>query len=510
MRSQVGNPDSFSIALFLLFIILSGFITYWAAKKTKTTDEFFSAGGNITGFQNGLALAGDFISASSFLGFTGLIVLCGFDSFIYIVGGLMGWPLLLFLVAEPLRNLGKYTFTDALITRFSEKPIRTASSISSLVIIIFYMITQMVGAGTLIKLIFGIDYLLAEILVGTVMIGYVLFGGMLATTWVQIIKAVLLLIGSAILVVLVLSEFDFNPLLLFKEVGVIYGDSLLRPGNLYLNPWEAVSVGIAFMFGTVGLPHLLMRFYTVANPKAARMSVFYATTVIGIFYLFVIIMGFGALVLVGQETIRSLDKGGNVSALLLAEVTGGTPLLGFIAAVTFSTILAVVAGLTLSGAAAISHDLWVGVIRKGPVSSKEQLLVARITTVGLGILSVILGIAFQGQNVTVLVGLAFAIAGSATFPALILCLYWRRHTTQGAVASMVFGTLGSVLLIVLSPTVMVDVFHCSTAIFPLKSPAILTIPASFIIGIIVSLLTKDKKALDAYAQVQSKMVVGHS
>jgi len=366
----------------------------------------------------------------------------------------------------------------------------------------------MVGAGNLIRLLFGLNYETAVVIVGAVMLAYVLFGGMLATTWVQIVKAVLLVGGAFILTVLVLAQFSFSPIALFSAAAAKYGDAVLAPGKLVSNPWDAISLGLALMFGTAGLPHILMRFYTVPDAKAARTSVFYATAFIGFFYLLTFVLGFGAMVLVGHDAIRAVDPGGNMAAPLLAEVVGGSGFLGFIAAVAFATILAVVAGLTLSGAAALSHDLWVHVFRHGHADDKEQLRVARAATLVLGVLAITLGILFKGQNVAFMVGLAFAIAASANFPALFLSMFWRGFTTAGAVASMTTGTGAALLLIYLSPTIQIDVLKNTAAIFPLKNPALVTVPLSFAVGILVSLLRPEAKAAVGFDEVESRALLG--
>lgn len=492
--TSIGATNPVAIGFFLVFISITLGITYWAARKTKTTEQFFAAGRSISPGQNGWALAGDYMSAASFLGIAGLVSTTGFDGLIYSTGWLVGWPVVLFLIAEPLRNLGRYTFADVVALHRRQKPIRVAAAIGTLATVIFYLIAQMVGAGSLIKLMFGLRYETAVIVVGAVMILYVLVGGMIATTWVQIVKAVLLLSGAFLLAMLVLARFGMSPTALFAAAADKYGAGVLAPGKQVANPWDAVSLGMALMFGTAGLPHILMRFFTVPDAKAARQSVFYATGIIGTFYLLTFILGFGAMVLVGPEAIKAIDKGGNMAAPLLAEFLGGRPFLGFIAAVAFATILAVVAGLTLSGAAALSHDLWVSVWRKGDANAREQLRVAKIATVALGIVAVLLGITFKGQNVAFMVSLAFAIAASGNFPALVLAIFWRRATTSGLVASMVLGTLLTLTLIGLSPTIQVDILKHGTAWFPLKNPAIITIPLSFLIGIIGSLLTAETDA----------------
>ena len=356
---------------FFIFIALSLGVTYVAARRTRSADHFYTAGGSVTGLQNGLALAGDYMSAASFLGIAGLVALSGFDGLIYSIGFLVGWPVVMFLIAEPLRNLGKYTFADVVAFRLRQAPVRVAAAIGSLAVVSFYLIAQMVGAGNLIRLLFGFEYEFAVVIVGVVMLAYVLFGGMMATTWVQIIKAVLLLSGAFLLAVMALSRFGFSPLALFRAASDQYGAAVLAPGRLVSNPFDAMSLGLALMLGTAGLPHILMRFYTVKDAKTARLSVSYATAFIGFFYLLTFILGFGAMVLVGQPAIRAIDAGGNMAAPLLAKAVGGDAFLGFISAVAFATILAVVAGLTLAGAATLSHDLWVNVVRHGVSSDRE-------------------------------------------------------------------------------------------------------------------------------------------
>lgn len=506
--TSLGEPNVTAILFFFAFVAVTLAITYWAARKTKTTEEYFAAGRSISGRQNGFALAGDYMSAASFLGIAGLVSLSGFDGLIYSTGWLVGWPVVLFLIAEPLRNLGKYTFADVVSFRLKQTPVRVAAAVGTLAVVAFYLIAQMVGAGNLIKLMFGVSYEVAVVAVGIVMLAYVLFGGMIATTWVQIVKAVLLLGGAALLCVLTLAQFSFDPTLLFAKAAEAYGQEVLAPGKQVANPWDAISLGLALMFGTAGLPHILMRFYTVPDAKAARQSVFWATGLIGAFYLMTFILGFGAMVLVGREAITAIDKGGNMAAPLLAEVLGGTGLLGFIAAVAFATILAVVAGLTLSGAAALSHDLWVSVHRKGNAPREEQLMVARVATIALGIVAILLGILFKGQNVAFMVGLAFAVAASGNFPALVLSIFWRGFTTWGAVASIVTGTVASLALIAISPTIMVDLMGGESAIFPLKNPAVITIPLGFAAGILVSLLAPEDTARAAYDAKERRMIMG--
>ena len=506
--ATVGEPNATAIAFFVGFVAITLVITGWAARHTRTTEEFFAAGRRISGRQNGFALAGDYMSAASFLGIAGLVATSGFDGLIYSTGWLVGWPVVLFLIAEPLRNLGRYTFTDVVSFRLRQRPVRIAAALGSLAVVALYLIAQMVGAGNLIRLMFGLSYETAIVIVGVVMMAYVLFGGMIATTWVQIVKAALLLGGAALMTLLVLAKFGFNPLRLFAAAAERYGAGVLAPGKLISSPWEAVSLGLALMFGTAGLPHILMRFYTVPDARAARQSVFWATGLIGFFYLLTFVLGFGAMVLVGHDAILAADKGGNMAAPLLAEVLGGKVLLGFIAAVAFATILAVVAGLTLSGAAALSHDLWVSVVRGGDAPGSEQLRVARVASVFLGVLAIALGLLFKGQNVAFMVGLAFALAASGNFPALVLSIFWRGLTTAGAVAAIVTGTITALVLIVLSPTIQIDILHHEQAWFALRNPALVSMPLAFIVAVLVSVLAPETAAREGYDAKERRMILG--
>ncbi|MGP0061599.1 MAG: sodium:solute symporter family transporter [Beijerinckiaceae bacterium] len=501
---------------FFVFILLTLVITYWAARRTKTTEHFYAAGHGVTGFQNGLALAGDYMSAASFLGIAGLVALNGFDGLIYSTGWLVGWPIILFLIAEPLRNLGKYTFTDVVAYRLQQTPVRIAAVFGTMAVVLTYLIAQMVGAGTLIKLLFNLDYQFAIIIVGCVMMAYVLFGGMIATTWVQIIKAGLLLGGAVVMAVLVLAQFGFNPATLFAKAAELNGAKVLEPGTkVVTGSWDAISLGFALMFGTAGLPHILMRFYTVPDAKQARKSVLWATIWIGVFYLITFILGFGAMVLVGIKQIVDVGGGGNMAAPLLANAVGGPAFFGFICAVAFATILAVVAGLTLSGAAALSHDIWVSVVKGGHASEKEQLLVARIAALILGVCAILLGIVFQGQNVAYMVGLTFSIAASANFPALMLAIFWRRLTTWGAVAAIVVGTGSALILLYCGPTVQIDVLKHSYAevsqqwwYFPLKNPGLVSMLLSFGAGILVSLVKREPAAEAGFVEVERRAILG--
>jgi cation/acetate symporter len=508
-QTTIGHTSAVSIAFFLGFVMVTLAITYWAAMKTKTTSEFYAAGRNISGWQNGLALAGDFMSAASFLGIAGLVATGGYNGLIYSVGYLVGWPIVMFLVAEPLRNLGKYTFADVVAYRLKKRPIRTAAAVSTIITVVIYLVAQMVGAGSLIKLMFGMQYEVALLIVGVLMILYVLFGGMLATTWVQIIKAVLLLGGATFLVILVLSKFGWSYNTLFAAVADNNDPKLLLPhisDKVATSPWDVLSLTISLMFGTAGLPHILMRFYTVPDAREARKSVFFATGLIGYFYILTFTIGYGAAALVAPKFLAPVDKGGltsNMAAPLLAEILGGAPFMGFLSAVAFATILAVVAGLTLAGASAFSHDLYAGVIRRGGAtekSEKDEVRVAKSATIGLGVLAVLLGLLFKSVNVAFMVGLAFAVAASANFPALLLSVAWKKFTTNGAVASIATGLITAVVLIVLSPTVWEDVFHAAkgSAPFPMKSPALFSMPLAFLAGIVVSLVKPEPEAAEKF------------
>ena len=493
--------ENIAISMFIIFVGLTLYITYWASKRTKTAKSFYTAGGEITGFQNGLAISGDFMSAASFLGISGLVYLTGFDGLIYSIGFLVGWPIILLLIAEPLRNLGKYSFADVASFRLKQKPIRLLAACGSLFTVILYLIAQMVGAGKLIEILFGLPYYAAVLIVGGLMILYVTFGGMLATTWVQIIKAILLLSGASLISILVLQEFDFNLNLFFIEATNIHskGIDILAPGGLISDPISAISLGLALMFGTAGLPHILMRFFTVKDAVQARKSVVYATGFIGYFYILTFIIGFGAIILVSQNPIYLDDLGGligknNMAAIHLAHAVGGEVLLGFISAVAFATILAVVSGLTLAGASAISHDLYANVFNHKKTNEKKEMQVSKIATITLGLLAIFLGIIFESQNVAFMVGLAFAIAASTNFPILLLSIYWKNLTTKGAVIGGSAGLLTAIILVILGPVVWVDVFKNSQAIFPYKYPALFSMSVTFLGIWFFSMIDKSKDA----------------
>jgi cation/acetate symporter len=481
-----------AIIMFLIFVGATLGITYWAAKRTKTAKDFYTAGGGITGFQNGMAIAGDYMSAASFLGISALVYAKGYDGLIYSIGFLVGWPIILFMVAEQLRNLGKYTFADVASYRLRQTPIRTLAAFGSILTVVLYLIAQMVGAGKLIQLLFGLDYEIAVILVGVLMILYVTFGGMLATTWVQIIKAFLLLSGATFMAIAVMAHYNFNFESLFATAVQMKDVTIMAPGGLVSDPISAISLGIALMFGTAGLPHILMRFFTVSDAKEARKSVFYATGFIGYFYILTFIIGFGAIVMVFEnpqylDLAKQAVSGGspilggdNMAAIHLSHAVGGDFFLGFISAVAFATILAVVSGLTLAGASAISHDLYASVWRAGRVDGMMEMKVSKAATVVLGIVAIYLGIAFEDQNIAFMVGLAFAIAASANFPILFLSMYWSKLTTRGALLGGSLGLLTAAVLVVLGPTVWVDVLGNAEAIFPYKYPALFSVSAAFI------------------------------
>ena len=489
-----------AIAMFLIFIAITLGITYWAAKRTKTATDFYAAGRGISALQNGLAIAGDYMSAASFLGIAALVYFNGFYGLNYSVGWLVGWPIVLFLIAERLRNLGKYTFADVAAYRLKRGPIRIMAALSTLVVVIFYLIGQMVGAGQLLHtLLPQIEYWQSIIIVGVLIIIYVTFGGMKATTWVQIIKAALLLGGATLMALLVLAHFAFSPGAMFAEAVRIHPahEAIMKsmaPIGSTPNPIEAISLGLTLMFGTAGLPHILMRFFTVTDAKAARKSVLYGTCFIGYFYILTFIIGFGAIVFVASNPTYLVDaakgialKGGaNMPAVYLAQALGGDLFLGFIAAVAFATILAVVSGLTLAGASAISHDLYANVIAHGRASEQTEVRVSKVAVVALGVVAILLGLAFERQNVAYIVALTFSIAASSNFPILVMAMFWRGLTTRGALAGGYVGLLGSVLLVVLGPTVWGKVLGMGAPVFPIDFPTIITLPAAVIVAWLVS------------------------
>ena len=493
-----------AIGMFFVFVLLTLGITYWAASRTKSTADFYTAGGGITGFQNGLAIAGDYMSAATLLGLTAMMYMQGVDAYIYMLSFFVGWPIILFLMAERLRNLGKFTFADITSYRLNQGKVRTMAAVSSLVVVCFYLVAQMVGAGQLIKLLFGLDYTVALFVVGALMMVYVTFGGMVATTWVQIIKACMLLIGGTTVAVLGFSQFGFSFEELTNRAMEIHrlGVNLLAPGSLLADPVTAISLGLGLMFGTAGLPHILMRFFTVTDAKEARKSVLFASGIVAYFFNVIAIMGLCAILIVGQNPQffeggvigGKVIGGGNMIAMHLAQAVGGNLLLGFLSAVAFATILAVVAGLALAGASAISHDIYSRVIMKGTASEKTELRVSKFATIGLGVVAVLLGMAFEKMNIAFMVALAFGVAASANFPVLILSMYWKDLTTRGALAGGYFGLFSAVALVVLSKSVWVDVLGNAAPIFPYTQPALFSMPLAFLAAILVSLLDKSAEA----------------
>lgn len=537
-----------AITMFFAFVAFTLGITYWAARRTRSASDFYTAGGGITGFQNGLAIAGDYMSAASFLGISAMVFEKGYDGLIYSIGFLVGWPVILFLVAERLRNLGKFTFADVASYRLGQTQVRILAATGTLVVVALYLIAQMVGAGKLIQLLFGMSYSSAVILVGVLMVMYVTFGGMLATTWVQIIKACILLTGASFMAFMVLASVGFSPEAMFAkavevkriaaelmmtkagaaqaaaaqaqasgapdaaelakkaadltaEAGKAGKVNIMAPGGLVSNPIDAISLGLALMFGTAGLPHILMRFFTVNNAKEARKSVFFATGFIGYFYILTFVIGFGAIFLVGtnpefKDAAGKLIGGNNMAAVHLAKAVGGDWFLGFISAVAFATILAVVAGLALSGASAVSHDLYASVIKKGKADSAAEMRVSKITTLVLGVIAIVLGIAFEKQNIAFMVGLAFSIAASANFPVLFLSMFWKGLTTKGAVVGGFAGLISAVVLIIISPSVWVDVMGNpkGSELFPYKNPAIFSMTLAFVITWLVSVMDNSAQA----------------
>jgi cation/acetate symporter len=536
-QAQKQTTNWTAISMFGAFVVMTLFITKWAAARTKSAADFYTAGGGITGFQNGLAIAGDYMSAASFLGISAAVMASGFDGLIYSIGFLVGWPVITFLMAERLRNLGKFTFADVAAFRFEQKPVRIFAASGTLVVVAFYLIAQMVGAGQLIKLLFGLEYWIAVVIVGALMMIYVLFGGMTATTWVQIIKACLLLGGASFMAFMVLWNFGFSPEAMFAKAVQIktslatgktaqeasaIGQSIMGPGNFVKDPISTISFGMALMFGTAGLPHILMRFFTVPSAKEARKSVMWATGWIGYFYLLTFIIGFGAItfVLTNPQFLDAkggLLGGGNMAAIHLANAVGGNVFLGFISAVAFATILAVVAGLTLSGASAVSHDIYATVIKKGSADSAAELKVSRLTTVALGVIAVALGIAFEKQNIAFMVSLAFAIAASANFPVLFMSVLWKDCTTRGAVVGGFLGLISSVLLTIVSPSVWEATLGNpkGSALFPYTSPALFSMTIGFVGIWLFSMLDKSPRAAkdrDGFLaqQVRSETGIGAS
>ena len=508
--AQQNATNTSAIVIFLLFVLLTLGITYRAARQTKSAADFYAAGGGISPGQNALAIAGDFMSAASFLGISGLVFTSGFDGLIYSVGFLVGWPIVLFLIAERLRNLGKFTFADVASFRLDQTPIRVLSAVGTLTVVAFYLIAQMVGAGSLINSLFNLPYGYAVTAVGVLMIVYVAFGGMKATTSVQVIKACLLLFGATVMAFLVLLRYGFNPDAMMAEAVRIQpkGASILGPGNFVADPVSTISLGLALMFGTAGLPHILMRFFTVSDAKAARKSVFYATGLIGYFYVLTFIIGFGAIIYLMPDAsnyvlkpdgtydkLTGLIGGGNMPAVALSKALGGSLFYGFIAAVAFATILAVVAGLTLAAASAVSHDIYANIIARGRTNDEgREVLISKVTAVVIGLIAIALGYVFEKINVAFMVGLAFAIAASCNFPVLLMSLMWRGTTTLGAWMGGGIGLVTAVAMVVLSKGVWVDVFHNPVALFPYSNPALFSMPLAFVLIFVVSKLDNSRRA----------------
>ncbi|UJL46638.1 sodium/solute symporter [Virgibacillus sp. NKC19-16] len=502
------------IILFLAIVLLTLVITYFAAKQTQTAGDFYTAGGGLTGMQNGLAIAGDYLSAASFLGIAGAIALYGFDGFFYSIGFLIAYLVVMFLVAEPLRNLGKYTLADMINSRFDARKVRGAAAFSTVTISTFYMIAQLVGAGALIQLLFGIDYWLAVLIVGVMMTVYVLFGGMTATSWVQIVKAVLLMAGMVIMSFLVLLRFNFNIGQMFTDMktATSHGAAYLEPGLQYTDSLGTISLMLALVLGTAGLPHILMRFFTVRDAKTARSSVITATWVIGAFYILTLFLGFGAAAFVGESAILQANPAGNMAAPLLAQAIGGDLLFAFISAVAFATILAVVAGLVLSGASALAHDFYGQIIKKGKASEKEQVVAARTASLIVSVLAIVLALFAQYLNVAFLVSLAFCIAASANLPVILYTVYWKRFNTSGAVTAMLSGLISALVLVSISPSVFSPVegaaLFTGEPIFPLDNPALVSVPIGFLGGYLGTILSKEKD-LRRYAEVKVKANTGY-
>ncbi|EZH66764.1 symporter [Bacillaceae bacterium JMAK1] len=501
------------ISLFLIIVAATLVITYFAAKRTNTASEFYTAGGGLTGWQNGLAIAGDYLSAASFLGIAGAIALTGFEGFYYSVGYLVGYLVVLFIVAEPMRNIGKYTIADMLTARFDLKKVRGIAALSTITIVTFYMIAQLVGAGALIQLLFGIPYWVAVIIVGVMMTTYVMFGGMTATSWVQIIKAVLLMAGMFIISLIVLFHVNFNIVELFTQArdASPHGASYLNPGVGSDLPLDTISLMLALVLGTAGLPHILLRFFTVKDAKTARASVITATWIVGIFYLLTIFLGMGAVIFVGHETIVANNPAGNMAAPLLAQVLGGDLLFSFIAAVTFATILAVVAGLVLSGASAFAHDLYGQILKKGKATEKQQVVAARVASLSVAAMSISLALFAQNLNVAFLVALAFCVAASANLPPIIFTIYWKRFNTTGAITGILSGLISALVLVMLSPNVLDpdgNAIIVGDPLFPLANPAIISVPLGFLGAYLGTIFSSRKLDTEKYREIKVKANTG--
>ena len=503
-----------AIAMFLVFVVISLGITFWAALRTKSTSDFLAAGGRISGFQNGLAITGDWCSSAALMGIAALIYMKGFDGLIYSVVPFGAWPLMMFLMADRLRNLGKYTIADIVSLRFARVQIRTLIAVSSLVFVVGYLIVQLVGAGTLISNLFGLPYATAEMIIGALIVVYVAFGGMIATTYVQLVKAVLLLSGATFISLAVLYRFDWSLDGLYAAAITHHPtkEAIMQPGTLFPDPVSAISCGVMLLLGGAAMPHVLMRFFTVPDAKQARRSVFFAASFIGYFYLLTFIIGYGAIVFVMNDpqyldAVTGAIRGGpNMAAIHLSEAMGGDYFLGYIAAVAFATIVAVVAGLTIAGASAISHDLYANIFRHGKATDQEVVKVSRISALALGVVGVGLGIAFEGQNIAELIVIPFTVSSSVFFPILFLSMYWRGLTTTGAVVGGWVGLGLGIILLVLGPIIWKDILHHLEPIFPYKQPALFTIIASFLTMIVVSKLDRSERAKREIAEFDDQFV----
>ena len=504
-----------AIFFFVAIVGLTLVITWWASKRTSSASDFYTAGGGLTGWQNGLAIAGDYLSAASFLGIAGSIALFGFDGFFFSIGYLVAYLVVLYIVAEPLRNLGRFTLADMITARFDKAKVRATAALSTITIVLFYMIAQLVGAGALIQLLLGIEYWMAVLLVGVMMTTYVLFGGMTATSWVQIVKAVLLMLGTIIISFLVLAKFDFSIANMFTHMSTAteHGEAYLNPGLRYTDGIDTISMLIALVLGTAGLPHILMRFFTVKDAQTARSSVIWATWIVGLFYVLTIFLGFGAAAFVGKETIVAANPAGNMAAPLLAQALGGDILFSFVSAVAFATILAVVAGLVLSGASALSHDIYGQIIKKGKITEKEAVKAARIGSIIISIVSILLALGAQTLNVAFLVSLAFCIAASANLPVILYTIYWKRFNTTGAVTAMLTGLISALVLVAVSPNVWNPVegkaIFVGDPLIMLTNPALISVPLGFLGGFIGTLISKETDEAK-YREVEVKAQTGIS
>jgi cation/acetate symporter len=510
--NESGSGNTSAIVIFLAFVVATLWISYWASSYTNSSSAFYTAGGQISAGQNGTAIAGDFMSAASFLGISGLIYSAGFDGLILAVGALAGWPIMLFLMSERVRNLGRFTITDVVSYRLQQRPIRMIATLGTISVIIFYLIAQMVGAGKLVELLFGIPYTVSVSMVGLLVIIYVTAGGMLATTWVQIVKAILLLSGAALMCVLLLAAVNFNLDTLFSKAVSAHprGELILQPGSLFSDPIQAITIAVSMMFGTLGLPHVLMRLFTVRDMQAAKKSVFYASNMMGLFYIMTILIGFATIVFVSGDPQYHADGqligGTNVAAIHLAHALGGDLLMGFMSAVAFSTILAVVAGLTVAGSAAVSHDIYAELLSKGKPDPRKEFLISRITVVVLCTAAIGLGILFQNQNVAFIAVMPMVISASVNFPILILALYWRGFTTRGAVVGGLVGFVSSIGLIVSGPKVWVSVFGADVPLFPYDYPALFTMTAAFITMYVFSVTDRSAASVEDRERFDNQLV----